>query len=143
MKKNVIFLSFLLIAKLSFCQPIFKEPIKTVIDKDTVICLSPDQVDYINIAYIHIEECELMQKTFIDEIQHYQNINNQYGEIIKEYENQKQNYIMQIENHTKQFALIQKVHKKDLKWQKIVAIKKAIIGTSIGIAVGIVIGIFL
>ena len=50
---------------------------------------------------------------------------------------------MQIENHTKQFALIQKVHKKEVRWQKIVAIKKAIIGTSIGIAVGIVIGIFL
>lgn len=143
MKKNVIFLSFLLIAKLSFCQPTFKEPIKTVIGRDTVVCLSPDQVDYINIAYIHIEECELMQKTFIDEIQNYQNINNQSGEIIKQYENQKQNYIMQIENHTKQFALIQKTHKKDLRWQKIKALRNTVIGIGAGIVVGFLVGIFI
>jgi hypothetical protein len=129
--------------KLSYCQETFKSPIKTVIDKDTVVCLSPEQINYINIAYIHVEECELMQKTFIDEIQEYQKINDKSGEIIKEYENQKQNYMMQIENHTKMYEALKKKNQKELRWQKIKAIRSTVIGITVGTVVGIIIGIFL
>lgn len=67
--RNLIFLACLLIAQCSYSQTTY--PKQTVLDGDTIVLVSIEQVKLINYTFLSLEECKSLNRSYIKQIENY------------------------------------------------------------------------
>jgi len=67
--RNLIFLACLLIAQCSYSQTTY--PKQTVLNGDTLVLVTLEQVKLINYTFLSLEECKALGKSYVKQIENY------------------------------------------------------------------------
>lgn len=131
--RNLIFLACLLIAQCSYSQATY--PKQTVLDGDTVVLINLNQMRLINYNFLSLEECLVLNKSYIQQIETYKSR-------IKQTDNLEANLRTQIGN-LKRIDLVQQstidvLNKDKGKLEKKLRLTKTtrVISTCVGVVGG-------